>query len=102
MKWPESHRLTKKTRENKERFDKCIQSYDTAVISSKREDLLLDLFPYLRSLDRRLKINLRRNLQVLCDFPLKSKMIIEELNVGEELESDHMKVNQSLINQIED
>jgi hypothetical protein len=101
MKWPESHRLIKRTRDNNERFNNCIQTRE--IMASKRDDLLLDLFPYWRTLDRRLKVNVRRNLQMLCDFPLRGKMIVEESDdVVQELEKRDIGVKQSLIDEIED
>jgi hypothetical protein len=76
MRWPESIRLPKRTREVRERFDWIIDTCE--MTTSKREDLLLDLLPMWRTIDKNLTSKLRRNLRQLCGFPLRGKMIIDE------------------------
>jgi hypothetical protein len=84
MRWAESIRLPKRTRETRERFNELFDICE--VTSSKREDLLLDVLPFWRKIDRNLSLKVRRNIQLLCDFPLRGKMIIDEpeLPEGEE------------------
>lgn len=56
------------------------------VTSSKREDLLLDVLPLSRIIDKNLNATMRGNLRGLCDFPLRGRIIIEEPEVEEEKE----------------
>ena len=76
MRWAESIRLPKRTRETRERLDRLIDVCQ--VTSSKREDLLLDVLPLWRTIDKTLNSKMRRNLQRVCDFPLRGKMMVDE------------------------
>ena len=77
MRWAESIRLPKRTRESREGLSQLSDACQ--ITTSKREDLLLDVLPLWRIIDRTLNSRTRRNLQKLCDFPLRGKMIIDEV-----------------------
>ena len=77
MRWAESIRLPKRTRESRERLDQLIDVCQ--VTTSKREDLLLDVFPLWRVIDRTMNSRTRRNLRKLCEFPLRGKMIVDDV-----------------------
>jgi hypothetical protein len=87
MYWAESSRLPKKIRESRERFEMCLSGMEEGggkVTSSKREDTLLDVLPLLRRIDKSLRGKMKRNLDVLCAFPLwgrGAQIVIEEENV---------------------
>jgi hypothetical protein len=76
MRWSESTRLPQKTREARDKFDQLIDLCQ--LTSSTKEELLLDILPLWRMIDKNLSSKVRRNLQQLCDFPLRGKMIIDE------------------------
>jgi hypothetical protein len=82
MRWAESIRLPKRIRESKEGLGQLSDACKT--ITSKREDLLLDVLPLWRIIDRTLNSRTRKNLQKLCDFPLRGRMIIDEMDSDEQ------------------
>src|SRR5204862_6021781 len=84
MRWAESIRLPKRTREIRERLDRFIDVCQ--VTTSKREDLLLDVLPFWRTIDKTLNLKTRRNLQYLCGFPLRGKMMVDEVESDGDIE----------------
>jgi hypothetical protein len=76
MRWPESNRLPKKTRDAREKLWAVLNLCD--ISTSKREDMLLDVLPLLGKIDSNLGLKMRRPLQSLCTFPLGGKMVIDE------------------------
>jgi hypothetical protein len=47
-------------------------------MTSKREDLLLDVLPLWRVIDKRLNSKTKRDLHQLCAFPLRGRVHVEE------------------------
>lgn len=87
MKWAESIRLPKKIRDSKEIFNMLIDEYGEEVTTSKREDYLLDVLPFmLKVKDGRdlKKTGMRRNLKLLCGFPLRGRMIVDDEEMDED------------------
>lgn len=76
MRWAESNRLPQKTRDKMDKFNGLI--YLCQVTASKKENLLLDVFPLWRIIDKNLNPKVRRNLQQLCEFPPTGKVTIDE------------------------
>lgn len=54
------------------------------MTNGKREDLLLDVFPMWRRIDRRLSMDRKWLLQALCDFPLRGRHFVEEVEVEDD------------------
>lgn len=75
LRWPESSRLPKRVRDAKERFMQCLD--DFRATTSNREDLLLDVLPFLHTIDQ-LSAKVKNNLQILCGFPLRGRVTVEE------------------------
>ena len=84
MRWAESIRLPKRTRETRERLERLIDACQ--VTTSKREDLLLDVLPLWKTIDKTLNSKTRRNLQRVCDFPLRGKMMVDEVESDGDVE----------------
>jgi hypothetical protein len=84
MRWAESIRLSKRTRDTRERLDQLISVCQ--VTTSKREELLLEVLPFWGVIDRTMNSRTKKNLQKLCDFPLRGKMIIDEIESDGQVE----------------
>jgi len=83
MRWPESNRLPKKIRDARDTFHGLLDGVE--VSTSKREDILLDVFPLWWKIEKKMDVRMRRNLHRLCQFPLRGKMLVEEPDVEEEV-----------------
>jgi len=83
MRWPESSRLPKKIREAREKFSGMLFALEGST--SKREDMLLDVFPLWSKIERKMDVKIKRNLQHLCQFPLRGRMAEDEVEVAEEV-----------------
>ena len=76
MRWPESARLIKATRNAKERFMQCLE--ECGVTTSKREDLLLDVLPFVGLVDKQLSTKVKGDITSLCAFQVKGRMSLKE------------------------
>jgi len=80
MRWAESTRLPRKIRDQKERFERIRRDCgDIGISAGKREDLLLDVFPLAGRMGHHGR---KKDLQILCGFPLRGKVeVMEEEDV---------------------
>ena len=75
MRWPEAARIPRRTRALREKFERLCE---ITGLGGKREDLLLDVFPFWRRIDRRLGMKEKWLLQGLCEFPLRGRHVAME------------------------
>ena len=73
-----------RTRTSREIFELCMRECD--VLTSKREDMLLDVLPLWRTIDRNVNGKIRKRLRELCDYPLRGRQnVVDETVVEEEV-----------------
>ena len=100
MRWPEDTRLPRKIRVSRELFESCIRECE--VLTSKREDMILDVLPLWGKIERNLSVKVKRNLRELCGYPLRGKHIqieppitedevVEKVQTGGWLEDDDIE-----------
>ena len=83
MKWPESSRLPTKIRESRERLERCVKRWEGP--SGRREDILLDILPYARIIGKAGDAGMKREISLLCGFPLRGRVVMEEVVEEEEV-----------------
>jgi hypothetical protein len=88
IRFAEDIRLPTKIRESRELFERCVAT--TGVSIRKREDLLLDVFPYWRVIDGNLSSKIKAALHELCDYPVRGRLkskrkVVLEPEQGEEM-----------------
>jgi hypothetical protein len=86
IRWADDIRLPRKIRNSYELFDLCLASLNVPV--SKREDWLLDILPYWKSIDRNLSSKVKSAMRQLCDYPIRGRLKVREEVVEEEVISE--------------
>jgi hypothetical protein len=78
IRFPESARLSKKIRDSQTKFSRFM---GLAHGSSSREAMLLDVLPMWRVIGGDLDSNDKRELRELCEFPLRGRRVVEDMDV---------------------